>query len=106
MADTITLHRFAGAAGQWCAIRLADGSSDQAAYPTRESAYGHNWTRPHFTILIPPGGMTAREAEEVLHYHRELFERLGNRAAELPTLMPLTLPDRQRQIRVLAKGSR
>jgi hypothetical protein len=104
MAEVVSLHAIAGAAGQWCAIRLADGSSDKTAYPSRPAAYSHNWSRPHFTILVPPGGMTAREAEEVLHYHRELHEKLGNRAAELPVLMPLTRPDRRRQIQALAKG--
>lgn len=104
MADQVSLHAIAGAGGQWCAIRLADGSSDGIPYPDRASAYCHNLMRPSFTILIPPSGMRAAEAEEVLHYHRQLHEQLGARAAELPTVMPLTLSDRAAQIKALRKG--
>lgn len=100
MSDVITLHAIAGNAGQWCHIRLRDGGSDNTVYDRREAAFAHA-KAPAFTVQVPPGGVSAAEAEEVLHYHRELFDTLGARPLELPLLMPLTRADQRRQIAAL-----
>lgn len=104
MADEISLHAIAGHAGRWCVIRLIDGSSDHVAYDSREAAEAHKTHPAQVGLMIPPGGMNGTQAEEVLHYHRELYDKLGGRPLELGLLMPLTRADQRRQIRALQRG--
>lgn len=107
MADAITLHAVAGSAGRCVLIRLLDGSQpDQlAAYASREEAERFKTHPAQIAIVIPPGGMRPAEAEEVLHYHRDVYDKLGARPLEVGFLMPLTRRDQRRQIRAM-KGRR
>jgi hypothetical protein len=105
MADEVTLHAVAGNAGKWCAIRLADGSSDHIAYDSRSDALSHQLHPQHCTyVLVPPGGMQPAEATRVLGFWRQAHDA-GFRAVDpsdaVPS-MPLTAPDARRQIRLLS----
>lgn len=103
LADAVSLHAIAGSAGRYLIIRLIDGGSDGAVYDDRAAAEAHKTHPAQIGLMIPPGGMNGREAEEVLHYHRELYDRLGGRVLQLPHLMPLTRAGQRRQIRAFAK---
>lgn len=104
MADQVTLHALAGGTGRFCLIRLVDGSSDDTVYDSREAVESHKTHPAQIPVLIPPGGMRAAEAEEVLHYFRDLYEKVGKRSLEIPHSMPLLLPERAASIRALRKA--
>lgn len=106
-ADIVTLAGVASRTGQWLAIRLSDGGYDGVTYDHRADAVRHQLHETQCAyVKIPPGGMTPREAEAFLGYHRALYDagfRLPDPEFALP-LMPLTKKDQMRQIRVLTKG--
>lgn len=105
MADAITLHSIAGQAGRFALIKLIDGSEVQhTTFAYRHEAERYKTHPAQIVLLIHPGGMRPSEAEEVLHYHREVYDQLGGRPLELPLVMPLTRADQARQIRVLKRG--
>jgi hypothetical protein len=106
MSDVITLHAIAGQAGQYCLIRLIDGGQPDGhgIYPSREAAEPHKTHPAQIAILIPPGGTAAAQCEEVLHYHRELYDQLGSRPLEIGYLQPLTRRDQRRQIQILRRS--
>lgn len=105
MADTVTLHAVAGQAGRFTLIKLLDGSEVQrTTFPTRGEAERFKTHPAQVIILIPPAGMRPSEAEEVLHYHREVYDQLGGRPLELPHVMPLTRADMVRQIAAFKRG--
>lgn len=104
MADIVELHRIAGSAGRWCLIRLIDGSSDNVVYDTRTDVEIHKTHPAQIAIQVPPSGMRAAEAEEVLHYHRDIYDQLGKSPLEQPNLIqPLLHGDQRRQIQVLRR---
>jgi hypothetical protein len=79
ISDAMTLHYLAGSAGQWCAFRLADGTS-----PDHNTTYDkwvecvrfQKWNRDQFVYLqVEPPGMTAREAGAYLQYARFLHSQ-------------------------------
>lgn len=108
-ADIVTLAGVADLIGQWLAIRLSDGGYDGVAYEHRADAVRHQLHETQCAyVRIPPGGMTPREAEAFLGYHRALYDagfRLPDPEFALP-LMPLTRKDQKRQIRLLTKGNK
>lgn len=106
MADVLTLHAVAGMAGRFTLVKLLDGSAvDQiATYGSREEAERYKNHPAQIAVLIPPGGLAAAECEEVLHYHRDLYDKLGSRPLEVGYIMPLTRRDQRRQLRILARG--
>lgn len=103
LSDEITLHAIAGSAGKWAAIKLADGSSDRTAYDSRSSAVSHQ-SRPEYCtfVLIPPGGMTVKEADVLLSFWRQVYDA-GFRAVDprddIPS-MPLRPEEAVEQIRL------
>lgn len=106
-ADLVTLAATFGKTGVWVAIRMSDGGSDGVFYDSRRDAVSHQL---HETLCayvrIPPGGMTPKEAEYFLRYHREVYDagfRLPDPEFAMP-MMPLTRRDQKAQIRVLARG--
>lgn len=105
----MTLAGVADLIGQWLAIRLSDGGYDGVAYEHRADAVRHQLHETQCAyVRIPPGGMTPREAEAFLGYHRALYDagfRLPDPEFALP-LMPLTRKDQKRQIRLLTKGNK
>lgn len=103
LSDDITLHALAGSAGKWAAVKLADGSSDRTAYPSRSEAIRHQSSPEYCTyVLIPPDGMTVREADVVLHFWRQVYDA-GFRAVDprddIPS-MPLRPEEAREQIRI------
>lgn len=106
MSDVMTLHAVAGSAGKFTLIKLLDGSPvDQLGiYGSREEAERHKTHPAQIALLIPPGGIKASECEEILHYHREIYDKAGSRPLQIGYLQPLTRADRRRQLRILAKG--
>jgi len=107
-ADIVTLAATFGKVGSWAAIKLADGGYDGVFYDTRADAVRHQLHEQLCAyVKIPPGGMTPREAEIFLRYHREVYDagfRLPDPEFAMP-MMPLTRGDQRRQIRILAKGN-
>jgi hypothetical protein len=108
MSDVITLHALAGGAGRVVLIKLLDGSAVDpvATYASREEAEGWKTHPAQVALIIAPGGIRAPECEEILHYHREVYDALGARPLEVGYLMPLTRRDARRQLRVLKGRSR
>lgn len=107
-SDTVNLHLTANpyCVGRWVAIRLSDGGSDNVLYDTRADAVRHQLHEQLCAyVKIMPGGMSVKEAQVYLKYHRELYDagfRLPDPEFNVP-LMPLTARDKARQIRVLTK---
>ena len=106
IADAVTLHAIAGTAGRFCLIRLLDGTEVQpgVTFDSRADAERHKTHPAQIILTVPPGGMRPSEAEEVLHYHREVYDQLGARPLELPLVQPLTRADQARQIRALRRS--
>lgn len=106
-ADNVTLASIAKCFGRWLAIRLSDGGYDGVIYDHRADAVRHQLHEKQCAyVKIPPGGMTPREAEAFLGYHRALYDagfRLPDPEFAMP-MMPLTAADQRRQIRILARG--
>jgi hypothetical protein len=99
----VTLHAVAGSAGKWCAIRLADGTSDHVAYDSRGDAITHQLHPQHCAyFLIPPDGMQLDAADRVLHFWRQAHDaglRPVDPVDDFPS-MPVTAQDARRQIRL------
>ena len=106
-ADNVTLAAIAGMTGRWIAVRLSDGGYDNAIYDTRADAVRHQLHETQCAyIQVQPGAITAKEAEAFLDYNRAVYDagfRMPDPEFSMP-LMPLTLKDQRRQIRVLSKG--
>lgn len=105
MSDQITLHALAGMTGKFANIRLLDGSLvDQLGiYPDRPSAEAHKTHPAQITIAIQPGGIRPSQCEEILHFHREVYDQAGHRPFEIGYLQPLTRRDQRRQLRAFTR---
>lgn len=106
MASAVTLAAMNGGAGKWLTVRLLDGGSDHVIYDSRSDAVAHQLSPEYCTfLLIPPGGMTTGEADRVLAFWRDCYDR-GFRATDprddIPS-MPLLKADGLRQIRLLTE---
>ena len=103
MHDVLTLHAVAGSAAKYTLIRLLDGSAVDrlGVYDSREQAEARKTHPAQIAVLIPPGGIRASECEEVLHYHREIYDKIGSRPLEVGYLQPLTRRDQRKMIRLL-----
>lgn len=91
-ADIVTLATLAGHVGDWVAIRLSDGGSDGAHYPSKGVATRHQLHESQCTyVKVPPDGMTPRSAEVVLSFYRRAYEA-GFRQSDpdAHTSIPLT----------------
>ncbi len=103
LSDEITLHAIAGSAGKWAAVKLQDGSSDHTAYGSRSDAVIHQAGPEYCTfVLIPPSGMTVKEADVLLDFWRKVYDA-GFRAVDprddIPS-MPLRASEAREQIRL------
>jgi hypothetical protein len=105
-SDIITLAAQTGNTGQWVAIRMNDGGWDGTLYETRRDAVKHQFYEQFCCyVKVPPGGMTAKEADAFLSYHRALYDagfRLPDPEFQ-PPLMPLRKEDQVAQINALTK---
>lgn len=109
LADTASLHVIADKSniGRWIACRLADGKSDDTVYASRREAVQSHWFEEKYWCFpqLHPGGMQPKEAEVFIDYHRKLYDagfRLPDPGMRMPA-MPLTAPDRRKQLVALTK---
>jgi hypothetical protein len=105
-SDIITLASLSGSVGKWIAIRMHDGGWDNTLYDHRAEAVRHQYSEQWCCyVKVPPGGMTAMEADAFISYHRTLYDagfRLPDPEFQ-PPMMPLTKPDQAKQIKALTK---
>lgn len=94
MAEVITTHILADRAGnhgRWVAIRLSDGGSDMVVYDSVQVAANYQLHYKQCAyVRIPGDGMSAREADVILAYHRRVYD-----AGNLPPYLqgvPLVVP--------------
>jgi len=90
-------------AERWVAIRLSDGGSDGAVYPTRQQAIDHQ--SDEFLccyVLVPLTGMNEREAELFMAYNRRLYDA-GYRMPDPQSIPPVTNEGFRSQMRQLAR---
>jgi hypothetical protein len=74
-SDVVNLHRVAGKAGHWAAIRLSDGGSDGVAYENRPSAIVHQLHESQCAyIQVPEDHMPAEDADRFLELNRGFYE--------------------------------
>jgi len=107
-ADIVTMHAIAGSAGKWAALRLADGGSDGVLYDTRSDAISHQlWEEYCAYVMIPPGGMTAREGTEWLNFNRSLYDAGWHLAdPDHAVINPVRQEDANRKMRQLKAASK
>lgn len=76
-SETVNMHLIADperAVNSWVAIRLSDGSSDNTLYDTKQAAVNHQIHETQCAyIMIPPTGMTLKQAENFLKLNRQLY---------------------------------
>jgi len=109
ISDTYNLHKTAGTpVGHWMSFSLADGRSDNTAYPDKASAVRHahhNEYRMGF-IQLQPCSMSICEAESVLRWQRQAAELRtadrDDRRGGLDVIPRLRQEDHARQMAALA----
>lgn len=79
VADTYALHRLAdpiGNIGQWFAVRLSDGTSDNTLYPSKKDCilHQHGEEQLYAYVQIVPATMTPEDAQIFLNTHRKLYD--------------------------------
>lgn len=79
VSDTYNLHLIGAgdlAKGQWIAVALADGASDNVLYASRLAAVKHQHHNEQYCayIRIMPTQMTVCEAEAFLRMHRLAYD--------------------------------
>ena len=87
---------------RWVAIRLSDGGSDGVVYDTRANAVKHQ--SDEFLcayILVPPTGMSPREAEIFMTYHRKLYDAGFRLPDPVSVIAPVTNEGVVSQLRAL-----
>lgn len=89
------LHSFVGAHSQWAAFRLSDGTSDGVAYPTQASAISHQSAlHGHLVVKIMPCGLSPEDAERLLAFHRNAYDRGYRESVDQPSfILPSTQQD-------------
>lgn len=99
-ADTVTLHWTADPRGNLdrvVAIRLSDGGSDNTTYASLQDAVRFQLHyRQCMYVRIRRGGMSPREAQVFLDYHRKCYD-----AGNLPNYLegvPLNVPTNLEEI--------
>lgn len=114
VSDTYNLHLIGAgdlAKGQWFAVALADGSSDNVLYPTRRAAvvHQHGNEARYAYIRIMPTSMSVCEAEAFMRMHRLAYDngfRLTDPDAPgggMDIIPRITGPERDAQIAALAR---
>lgn len=93
-SDQIQLGVITGNVGKWCAIKLADGSSDGVFYDQRADAIEHQLHESLCCyVKIPPTGMSVEDAEKFMAINRKLYDngfRLTDPQDERMPIMPHT----------------
>lgn len=112
IAEAMTLHTLAGAAGRWAAFRMDDGRERHRMrpFPSREDAVrACSWDRDETVYLeIQPDGMPPEAAQACLDFQRALHDagfRLPSPDFHFDLSRPMFPWDRRAMIRHLAKRS-
>lgn len=107
-SDIIHLHVLAGRAGEWVALRLADGSSDGQTYPDRPTAIRHQIHEQLCCyVRVPVDGMPPRDAYRFIELNRALYEagyRLADPDMPGEPIYPQTVEEIERALRGLRNG--
>lgn len=110
LSDLYNLHKTAGAARGWLAIKLENGDSDGRIYETRAEAVfwcKHNERRYFFCTLQAPS-MSVCAAESLLRYKRIMNEiEAADRDAPhggMEVIPRLSAEDQEAQIRAVLSG--
>lgn len=112
-SDTYNLHQAAGTHSGWIAVSLADGSSGDDVYQTRQEAVIFMWPNERwyfYATLAGAGNMTICAAESLLRYQRVMNEINGAHmdrdlpAGGLEVIPRLSLEDQEEQIRAVLGG--
>jgi len=109
-SDTYTLHKLAGAARGWIAIRYLDGSGGQDVYDSRASAVADRWPweGEYFYCSLAERSMTVCAAESVLRYRRVMAEMerpdRDMRGGGLEVIPRLANEDQEAQIEAVRTG--
>lgn len=78
ISDVVNMHLVAdpdGARGKWAAFRMDDGGSDGVLYDKKRDAIKHQLHEQLCCYLvIPPSGMSPRQAENFLKFTRALYD--------------------------------
>lgn len=115
-ADCWNLHRVASgslAAGQWIAVKLADGSSDGVLYASRRAAvaYQHHDEQFYAFVRLMPSSMSVCQAASLLRWHREAYDRgwrlpdPEDRRGGPQIIRRLRADDHERQLAAIATGA-
>lgn len=113
LSDTYNLHVVAGARrGSVIAYSLADATSDNVLYDSREDAVAHqhhNEARRGY-VRIGPGRMTVCEAASVIRWDRHAAKlaaaQLGEKSGGLEVIPRLGLEERERQLAAMSGRTR
>lgn len=79
LADTYAMHRLAdpiGNIGQWFAVKLSDGSSDNSLYPSKREAIRHQKgdEQLYAYVQIVPATMSVKMATTFLSTYRKFYD--------------------------------
>lgn len=117
ISDTYRLHRMAdihGAIGRWFAAALADGTTDNVLYDSKQSCITHQHHNEllYAYVRIGPHDMTPCDAETFLKIQRKLYDK-GLRMVDPdarnggPVMIPRTSrEDMGSQMRSILYGTR
>ena len=115
IADEFIMHRLAdpiGNLGKFMAVRLSDGGSDHALYPSIDEARRIIGKRDDedrwFYIQIVPSQLPARDASILLRTNRKMYDAgIRQRAMDGRVMIPrLAREDHTAQLRSIFRGTR
>jgi hypothetical protein len=111
ISDEVTMHALAGNAMEWASFKLSDGTSGHRTYPTRiDAVKDQRWHMDdYFYVQIPPDGMPAREAQELLEYRRAMRDagwELPSADFDFDDSMPMFEWDKRKTIAHLTSGGK
>lgn len=109
-SDEYRLHRLAdryGSIGQFFAVRLADGESDHALYPDKDTAIRYQKGDPNWYAYpqIVPSDMTPCDAEIFLDLTKR-YRKAGINAPDRQPISRLLTEDQRSQVSAVTRGTR
>ena len=110
LSDTFNLHKAAGTARGWIAVRYAGGTGGATVYATRAEAVQDcwPWEDQHFYCTLAERSMTVCAAESVLRYKRVMaqMEKPDRDMAGggLEVIPRLAIEDQEAQIEAVRTG--
>jgi hypothetical protein len=110
LSDEYRLHRLAdryGSIGHFFAVRLADGESDHALYPDKDTAIAHQKGDPNWYafVQVVPHDMTQCDAEAYLTITKR-YRKAGVNALGRQPISRLLTEDMRSQVSAVTRGTR